>query len=104
MRAAQAVVGVLRNFMDESRLSMGGGMVLQWDWKHRCSTDVDLFYPPDLFAEACRLHREAIERASAEPLIDPRFDWSEDDLTEQVVQALGAGLSADADAGAGLGA
>lgn len=179
--------------MDESRLSMGGGAVLQWDWKHRRSTDVALFYPPDLFAEACRLHGDAIERAlvesagspsksawmeptslyaevdgvettvlpgvaltgapmqsrcipgtkaplhcdaqalqaamdvlpqqalasvsamvqclpkgwsraSAKPLVDPRFDWSEDDLAEQVVQALGACLSADADAGARQGA
>ena len=226
LRAAQAMVDVLRNFMDESRLSMGGGTVLQWDWKHRRSTDVDMFYPPDLFAEACRLHGDAIERAlvkgvgsppkstwmeptslyaevdgvettvlpgvaltgapmqsrcipdtraplqtpaeilakklfhrlyeaetvevrdlydiaaawhcdaqalqaamgvlpqralasvsamvqclpvgwgrvSAKPLIDPRFDWSEDDLREQVVRVLEAGLSADADAGVRLGA
>lgn len=63
LQAAQSAAGVLRRFLDESQLSMGGGTVLQCDWMHRLSTDVDLFCPPDMFAEAVRIHGGAIERS-----------------------------------------
>ena len=78
LAAAQAATSVLRQFIDERHLSMGGGTVLQSRWRHRQSTDVDLFCDGIVFERAQRRFGREIERALvAEAGSPPERTWVE---------------------------
>ena len=61
--AVSAFVGALAPFLPESDLRLGGGTVLQARWRHRHSTDADLFSDPQTYATAVRSHGLAMEKA-----------------------------------------
>ena len=78
LAAAQAAASVLRRFIDERHLSMGGGTVLQSRWRHRQSSEVDLFCDGDVFERAQRRFSSEIERALvAEADSPPERTWVE---------------------------
>ena len=45
----QRITPTLQNYFPDSSLRMGGGGVLQARWRHRESTDIDLFSDPNTF-------------------------------------------------------
>ena len=64
--AVQDLFGATRWIFDSSALSMGGGTVLQARWKHRVSTDADLFCDPMAYHNAVRSSVDALEGALRE--------------------------------------
>lgn len=61
--AVTAFARTLAPFIPERHLRLGGGTVLQARWRHRRSTDADLFCDPQTYAEAVRTHGREMERA-----------------------------------------
>ena len=74
-----AVEPVLNQFFTPRGYRIGGGTVLAALWRHRHSTDVDLFTDPSFYQEVVRDRRAEIEGALFErvPELDPDRSWVE---------------------------
>ena len=73
---------------------MGGGTILQARWRHRQSTDADLFCEPATYANAVRQHGRAIEaeirkiadrHEDTAPFVDQVATFSRIDQTEVTI-------------------
>ena len=62
VRAVVRFVERIEPFFPAGSLRMGGGTILQARWRHRQSTDADLFCDPRTYVEAVRQHGAAMER------------------------------------------
>lgn len=71
-----AILPVLRRYFPEDQLSLGGGTVLQARWKHRISTDIDLFADHQLFSSVIAESSGQLEQdLYSIPSVDPGHSW-----------------------------